>query len=589
MKKQPVPKMRSIIVSSLLFGLCCAGNSIATPFVLDADVNAPPPKWDWQLQSPVLLNDDPEIEFYDIDMFDNESTGVVGQLKSYGKTIICYVNVGAWEDWRDDKNAFPPSILGNEYDRFPDERWLDIRDVNPAKSTTGTALRDLLEARFDRAQQMGCDAVEPDNMDGFNELAHNPSGFPLTYEDQIYFNLWISGEIRERGMAAGFKNNTLQAMDPRMVEAFDFVVTESCVLFNECNDFTGFLNADKPVFLAEYFLSPEEFCPAAKELRISGIQKRGALGSFRLGCDAYYDSNQDPDPDPEPGPFPPAKNLLVNGDFESGLFQWNPCGEINNLSVSSDASQGEKAAAISNGAGCLYQEVPVNSGETYTLTCEATRPGTLWSIVQLSFLDVQFNNLESEIATITSGGPYSTYTLSGVAPANTVYGLALIYSEDELLLDNCSLVPLTQPEPEPEPPVENRLVNGDFESGLFQWNPCGDINNLTVSNNASQGNQALAITGGAGCVYQEVAVEVGEEHTLVCEATRPGTLWSIVQFSYLDAQYNSLSSQQVNIATGGNYAAYSFAGTAPANTTYALVLIYSEDELLVDNCVFSNQ
>jgi len=179
---------------------------------LDADVNVQPPKWDWQLIAPAQFNSDPTLGIYDIDMFINETSGIVDELKSNGKKIICYVNVGAWEDWRDDKTDFPASILGNVYDRFPDEKWLDIRDVNPLKSNTGMALASILEKRFDRALEMGCDAIEPDNIDGYDDTSHNPTGFPLTYEDQMYFNLWVSKEVRERGMAIGFKNNTNQAI-----------------------------------------------------------------------------------------------------------------------------------------------------------------------------------------------------------------------------------------------------------------------------------------------------------------------------------------------------------------------------------------
>ena len=159
--------MRMLSQFSLTFSLltiCSTALAIEWPPVLGTDVDAQPPKWDWQLKVPVQLNEDPSIEIYDIDMFDNESTGAVGFLQSYGKKVICYVDVGSWEDFRDDKDDFPTSILGNEYHGFPDERWLDIRDVNPAKSNTGTALARILELRFDRAQQMGCDAIEPDNI-----------------------------------------------------------------------------------------------------------------------------------------------------------------------------------------------------------------------------------------------------------------------------------------------------------------------------------------------------------------------------------------------------------------------------------------
>lgn len=265
--------------------------AIEWPPVLSSDPQVQPPKWDWQLDVPVQLNADEGIEIYDIDMFDNESNGKVGELQSYGKKVICYVDVGSWEDFRDDVDDFPESILGAEYYGFPDERWLDIRDVNPEKSSTGTALARILRARFDRAMNMGCDGVEPDNMDVYDETAHEPSGFPLTYEDQIYFNLWVADEVHQRGMAVGLKNDINQAGDPRIVNAFDFVVSEECVQYDECSYFSSFIDAGKPVFLAEYDYQPEQFCEIAKDLRISAIKKRNSLDSFRVGCDSYYEDN----------------------------------------------------------------------------------------------------------------------------------------------------------------------------------------------------------------------------------------------------------------------------------------------------------
>lgn len=584
-------RIKSLLVTSaLLLGMCGTATADEWPPVLNADPNVQPPKWDWQLASPVTLNNDSGIGIYDIDMFDNETNGMVGLLKSYGKKVICYVNVGAYEEWRDDEHLFPRSIMGNVYDRFPNEKWLDIRDVNPAKSNTGMALRPLLKARFDRALHMGCDAVEPDNMDGFDESSHNPSGFPLTYEDQIYFNLWISAEVRARGMAIGFKNNTNQALDPRMVEAYDFVVTESCVYFNECQYFDGFLAANKPVFLTEYLLSPDEFCLAAKNLRISGIQKRGALGDFRLGCDDYYDDvqspNPGPNPNPNPNPNPSVTNLLTNGDFETGVFAWEPCGALDNLSVSNNASQGQTALELSGGAGCVYQNVPVNAGEEYALSCEATRPGSAWSTVQFSFLDTQYNSLSTDVEVVASGSSYSTYTLTGTAPANTTYALALLYSEDRMRVDNCILSSTNTVEP--TPPVVNLLPNGGFENGLFGWQPCGDINNLSVSSNASEGLKAVKLSGGAACLYKEVPVKAGQSYTMSCDATRQGNAWSVVEFSYLDAQYNSLGTQVESVATGGGYSTYSSTSVAPANTANALILLYSEDNTLVDNCVVAS-
>lgn len=256
--------------------------------VLDPNPAVVPLKWDWQLAVPVKINADTSIRIYDIEMFENETSGIVPKLHAKGYKVICYVDVGSWENWRDDAAAFPAQLLGTGYSGFPDERWLDIRDVNPSLSQTGMKLADILSRRFDRAKAMGCDAVEPDNMDGYDATAHEASGFPLTYEDQMYFNLWVASQVHARGMAVGLKNNINQARDPRTYTTFDFVVSEQCFQYKECPYFNQFLALNKPVFEAEYGMALAKFCPQAKPLRISAIKKRASLNTTRSDCSAYY-------------------------------------------------------------------------------------------------------------------------------------------------------------------------------------------------------------------------------------------------------------------------------------------------------------
>lgn len=277
---------------ALLLGasLAVPGPAMAAdwPPVLNPNPAVQPPKWDWQLTTPIVINPDTTIRIYEIDMFDNEHRSAVQALHGKGYRVICYVDVGSWENWRDDASTFPASILGTAYSGYPDERWLDIRYVNPAKSQTGTALAHILDARFDRARNMGCDAIEPDNDDGYDPTAHESTGFPLSYDDQIYFNLWVAGEAHARGMLIALKNDFNQAHDSKIYNAFDFVVSEQCFEYNECGSFSNFLGLNKPVFEAEYSLATSTFCPKAKASRISAIKKRASLNSSRQDCSAYY-------------------------------------------------------------------------------------------------------------------------------------------------------------------------------------------------------------------------------------------------------------------------------------------------------------
>lgn len=60
--------------------------------------------WQWQLDTRV----DPSVDVpvYDIDGFEN-TVADVARLHRDGRKVICYINVGAWENFRPDKADFP--------------------------------------------------------------------------------------------------------------------------------------------------------------------------------------------------------------------------------------------------------------------------------------------------------------------------------------------------------------------------------------------------------------------------------------------------------------------------------------------------
>jgi hypothetical protein len=192
--------------------------------------------WQWQLSEPV--SDPIDVDVYDIDW--EVEASVVEDLHARGIKVICYVSVGSWEDFRPDADAFPESVIGNDYDGWPGERYVDIRSA---------ALREVLEARFDVCREKGFDAIEPDNMDVF-ELG-DESGFPLTQEDGVEFALWLAEQAHARGLGIGQKNAA--GITAEIVDHYDWALTESCFSDgNWCGDVSAYEAADKPVFMCEY-------------------------------------------------------------------------------------------------------------------------------------------------------------------------------------------------------------------------------------------------------------------------------------------------------------------------------------------------
>lgn len=222
--------------------------------------------WQWQLQGRVDTS--VEARVFDLDM--DVASAVVRRLHRRGRKVVCYVDVGSWEPFRDDAGRFPPELLGRRFEGFEEERWLDVRRID--------VLAPLLEARFDRCRRKGFDAVEPDNVDGYD----NETGFSISYEDQIRFNRWVARAVRGRGMSVALKNDAAQARD--LVRFFDFAIVEECFEQRACDAYRPFVRAGKAVFAAEYATRPSRFCRQARRLKISAIYKRPTLGAFRRTC-----------------------------------------------------------------------------------------------------------------------------------------------------------------------------------------------------------------------------------------------------------------------------------------------------------------
>ena len=229
----------------------------------------PTPGTSFQIQYSGTLNTSLNVKMYDIDAYDTSAT-TIASLKAKGIKVICYFSAGSYENWRADKGSFPASVLGNTMDGWPDERWLDIRQL--------TVLRGIMGKRMDMAVSKGCDGVDPDNMDGYT----NDTGFPLTALDQLNYNKMIAQEAHNRNLSVGLKNDIDQVKV--LAPYFDFAVNEQCFQYNECGVYTAFTGLNKAVFGMEYKLDPAVFCPKANAANLDFLKKRLSLDATRTAC-----------------------------------------------------------------------------------------------------------------------------------------------------------------------------------------------------------------------------------------------------------------------------------------------------------------
>ena len=227
----------------------------------------PNTSWQWQLMG--TINQNYEVDMYDIDLFDN-SKEVINSLKNKSIRVICYFSAGSYENWRIDKDDFPNEVQGKTLEGWEDEKWLDISKID--------LLAPIMKNRLDLAVEKGCDGVEPDNVDGYL----NDNGFDLSYQNQLDYNKWLAEEAHKRGLTVGLKNDLEQI--PELVDYFDFALNEQCFEYDECETLLPFIEQDKAVFGVEYELQPTEFCNKAIELNFDWLKMEYDLDGGRISC-----------------------------------------------------------------------------------------------------------------------------------------------------------------------------------------------------------------------------------------------------------------------------------------------------------------
>ena len=275
--------MRQTVALLATLLLACGGDDDEPPGADTADAAAPvtdaaanpaiwspPPGTTWQWQLDGTIDTSFDVAMYDIDLVETPQA-VIDALHADGRIVICYFSAGSRETFRPDADDFPPEAVGRPLDGWPGERWIDIRDPT---------VRAIMETRLDLAVSKRCDGVEPDNVEGYS----NPSGFPLTADDQLDFNRFLAAAAHARGLSIGLKNDVEQV--PELVGDFDWALDEECVLYRECETLLPFIDAGKAVFHVEYGGpdNADTVCPATTALGFSSLIKRLNLTAWRIAC-----------------------------------------------------------------------------------------------------------------------------------------------------------------------------------------------------------------------------------------------------------------------------------------------------------------
>ena len=214
---------------------CVAPPSGACWYPPHLDSTNHPMRWDWQIGrvTPLERTGSGAVDIYDIDGF-LTTTEQVDQIHTTWQAAtlphpkaVCYLDL-AWEDYRPDATAtqygggFPADTLGNVYYGYPQERWVDFRQLD--------ALKPMLDARIAMCAQKGFDAVELDDIDSFEPAS--TSGFNLTPGDAQNLLAWVDNEVHRMGMAVLWKNTGILSWWGR--DYSDGAVVEECYVYSEC-------------------------------------------------------------------------------------------------------------------------------------------------------------------------------------------------------------------------------------------------------------------------------------------------------------------------------------------------------------------
>ncbi|HEX3759523.1 MAG TPA: endo alpha-1,4 polygalactosaminidase [Kofleriaceae bacterium] len=188
--------------------------------------------------------------------------GVIAQLhaRTPSTMVICHVETGLWEASRPDAAKFPGA--GADPTQIPDNPdmpamgsvvgW-SLGSADHRLLDTSAASRKLWEPillkRFDLAQRIGCDGIEPAHADA----GIYTSGFTVPTEDIYSWYGEIAMQGHTRVLSTGMKNGDLVASAIDMgASIFDWLMIERCGENMSCDVVKPFLALDKPVLAIEY-------------------------------------------------------------------------------------------------------------------------------------------------------------------------------------------------------------------------------------------------------------------------------------------------------------------------------------------------
>ncbi len=276
---------RRLQALELLFCLALLSlSSTARHFVPDPKT----PRWQYQLSDKGTVKFIPGVNTYFIDL--DTAREEIPRLKALDKGIkvVCYYSAGTYEEARrqadkdrgvysfDPKTYLRSSML-EPMAEWPDETWLDV---------TNKRVWYMNKKRMLFAKEIGCDGVDPDNVD-----IYSVNRKAVSRKESAAFVRYLTTKAHDLGLGIGLKNAIELIED---VPDVDWNVNESCVTFGECKEYAS-VAAKRAVFAVEYCdakkklgeptQNPTCACSKARKYGLNMLIKRVDLDADRMACD----------------------------------------------------------------------------------------------------------------------------------------------------------------------------------------------------------------------------------------------------------------------------------------------------------------
>lgn len=262
-----------------------------------------PLSWDYRIAQ-VITNSSQQVVNQDVW---NATPASVTSLRNAGKSVICYFSAGTWEYDNNSRGIINRALtdrngnglidgtgnaseaqavsgaiqVGAHSYSFNGQTLAFSVDQKTFKNLAGSSLpgwdeyvykianftgssatpehrllRAIMIGHMDRALVLGCDALEPDNIDAYA----NVTG--ISAQNQYAYNTWLADTAHTKNSKIFLKNDLPQipnggegvpsGSSSGLAYKFDGLINEECFKFTECESAAPFRDLGKPIFVREY-------------------------------------------------------------------------------------------------------------------------------------------------------------------------------------------------------------------------------------------------------------------------------------------------------------------------------------------------